>query len=160
MKRRSGCVLNIFGLIFSMFVFGAVFTFGGLRDVLKTRESTAWPTVQGTITESYVRERRRSGDRDYFPEIRYRYVVNDQMYESDRVKFSFARNSGHSNARRVVNQYPVGQEVTVYYDPTMPETAVLETEVTSQTYGTLIGGIVAFVLFFLLLGRLFGLKGF
>ena len=76
----------------------------------------------------------------YSADIRYRYTVNDQSYQGFDVTLSDGSSSRAGRARGIVNDYPVGQNVTVYYDPELPERAVLEPGVSWMVYGFLLMG--------------------
>ena len=80
----------------------------------------------------------------YYPEVRYEYEVFGQIYSGQQI--SFGANTGYSNQRKtqeILAKYPLGANITVYYDPNAPENAVLERHV---------GGKVA-----LIIGILFSL---
>jgi hypothetical protein len=58
------------------------------------------------------------------PDIHYSYTVNGVNYNGDRYRcWTVATNDG--NAERVVAAHPVGQKVTVYYNPADPSASVL-----------------------------------
>ncbi len=115
---------------------------GTVMTFRKSRRSRAWPTVTGKITHSEVtedieRELEKDDDDEnrvrerittmYGVKLAYDYVVagvahaGTRLYWSDGIKAS-----APGNARKIVAKYPVGQEVTVYYQPDDPATALLE----------------------------------
>ncbi len=59
-------------------------------------------------------------------EILYEYAVDKKVYTSDKVIYSSTGSSDKNYALNYVNKYPVGKEITVYYDPNHPEKSVLE----------------------------------
>lgn len=94
--------------------------------------STKWPTVQGVIT---VAELGKQLDRDidnnrtsttYSADISYDYLVDDQPYVNGSVHFGAMKSSDPSVARAMLQRYPVGKSVTVFYNPARPQQAVLE----------------------------------
>lgn len=90
--------------------------------------SPAWPSVQGVILTSEVREVGWSEDTSgWCPELSYEYPVAGRKYVSHNVELQdiCISNLG-SFARRVVERYPAGKRVEVYYDPRDPARAVLE----------------------------------
>lgn len=109
---------------------GSVVVWGGfeLRD--RARRMNAWRSVRGTVTGSAVVADGTfdDGSTAYRPRIRYKYVVAEQEYSGQRrslinvgVGF-FLRGA----AQRIVDRYPVGSEVIVFYDPANPGEAILE----------------------------------
>jgi hypothetical protein len=75
--------------------------------------------VGGVVTLSRV-----DGSDSTRPDIHYSYTVNGVNHNGDRYRFwTVATNDG--NAERVVAAHPVGQKVTVYYDPDDPSASVL-----------------------------------
>ncbi len=61
-------------------------------------------------------------------DIRYTYEVNEVLYLGDKVKLRSHKESGHcgEGAKKVLEKYPAGKEITVYYDSTSPEKSLLE----------------------------------
>ena len=85
--------------------------------------SSRWPSVKGTISESYVYSDEDS-DR---PRVKYRYTVGDKEY-SNKVVTLKQRSDTQSlkNSEAIVSDYPEGSSVTVYYHPKKPGYSVLE----------------------------------
>ena len=112
-------------------VVGVLAVWGGfeLRD--RARRMTAWPSVRGRITSSALvkdSDPMLDGSPAYYPRIRYAYVVAGREYCGQRRALI---NVGvgaalRGEARRVLGRYPVGSEVTVFYDPANPSEAILE----------------------------------
>jgi len=140
---------RIFPLVFvavgvGMLVIGVI----GLRQAAASRD---WPTTQGVILSSAVeRVRRNDPDRGFtttfHARISFSYSVGGEPYTGDRVGVGdYGRNTNH-HARSVVRKYPVGSQVTVYYDPNRPQSSLLEPGVRPMAF--VIPGLgVAFVLF-------------
>ena len=92
---------------------------GILQWLLRSYKMSRWPTAAGTITSSWdVLE----GER-----LRYAYAVGGHRYVGHAVAASGGGASTFdATAQELVEKYPPGADVTVYYDPTHPATAVLE----------------------------------
>jgi hypothetical protein len=60
--------------------------------------------------------------------IRYTYEVNKVLYFGDMVNLGPHVERGHcgKGAKKVLEKYPAGKVVTVYYDSTSPENSLLE----------------------------------
>lgn len=96
----------------------------------KTRaQSSAWPTVDGSIIRSEIEQYSSATGEDSDEEttvrehakVAYQYKVDGKEYKSSRISFS----SSSGNAGQVVSQYPKGKIVRVYYNPDKPKQAVL-----------------------------------
>ena len=102
--------------------------------------SKKWPSVQGTVLESRVIERKNFSTKRavathstiYEAHILYGYKVGNRSYTSNRICFG----PPDEGAGELVKKYPVGKVVRVYYDPNDPGNSVLEPG--SKTSGNLI----------------------
>jgi hypothetical protein len=84
----------------------------------KARTMSRWPTVTGTISSSWAV---LDGER-----IKYDYAVGGHRYVGHRVWWTVGRSTADPDLQELAEKYPPGREVTVYYDPAHPATAVLE----------------------------------
>ena len=112
-----------------------------LRD--RVRETANWLSVPGRVYESRVlQEESYSPGTDigdpgqrttiYRPEVRFEYRVADREYAAKQLQVGDpVQLSWPDAAEKIVSSYPVGREVTVYYDPADPNHAVLERKVAS-----------------------------
>lgn len=96
------------------------------RDL--SRASALWPSVSGLITHSGL-EARRSNTRsdkstDFVVEVTYEYVVDNQLYRNDVVRFDQA-SLPNDRKELLVGAYPVGKRVDVFYNPDNPDQSVL-----------------------------------
>ena len=118
------------GLLVIMPGFSFLMPFFGRKQYLTARESTTWPTTTGEVVYSGVKKQEGSGESDsisYGPAVSFDYEVRGQTYRSHQISSSgFISNADQSRAERKANEYPVGSQVTVYYDPDDPEFGVLE----------------------------------
>ena len=131
---------------------GAALTIFGVFFLLEGNESNSWPTAEGDVKSVYVRTHRSdNGGRSYTYEVTYDYVVNDQIYTSDRYSLGDGstaskrfnnENEARANSRE---EYPVGSIVMVSYNPNDPQSAVLNPGANFGTYMPLVLGL-AFIL--------------
>ena len=152
----------LFGLIF--LAVGIGLSLWGLSVLSNAKASTAWPTVQGTVTSSEVNREsktRRTNGRSrrsttYSAEVSYTYQVEGAEYSANRVSFGEYSSSNASHAQSIVSRFPAGKEVPVHYNPEDPSTAVLEAGVSWSSYiplglgaiFSIVGLIVVAALFF------------
>jgi hypothetical protein len=123
-----------------------------LAEYLDTR---GWPTVTATITASEVI---REGD-VFGPRIVYRYQVDQQIF----VDTSHARAPGFGGKRkrfdaaeRILEDYPVGDTLTIHYRLDSPEISTLRPGPPWKVYGQLgFGGSLFIAGLFLILIVLF-----
>ncbi len=97
-----------------------------LSDLPHAVASPRWPRTDGLVTTSEVRATGTSTDNEgYCPSVSYSYLVDGKLYTSDNVELMFLCSRTHP-AAQVVQRYPAGKRVDVYYDPQDPAFAVLE----------------------------------
>lgn len=93
------------------------------------RQSTqTWLSTTGTVLMSSVQSRTSGRSHSIFPVVVYQYSVNGKNYQSQTIKageqFLNVRVIGQAQA--TVALYPIGANVTVYYNPANPAESVLE----------------------------------
>jgi len=133
----SPAVKFFFGRIFPwpFIIIGAlVFSFG-VRNLLRAEDSVKWPTVQGVVQSSSMEY--HSGDKGggtYHAHILYNYNLNGTAFSGDRLAYGDYGSSNPSHSQEIVNRYPVGTKVAVYYARTNPEECLLEPGIKAQTW--------------------------
>ena len=162
--RNRGDVFSLFdscgsclGTLAIMGVFlliGGGLSVWGWTILQNARASATWPTAEGVITASEVTESRDGEGHDsYSPEVAYQYTAGNQEHESYTIKFGENSYDNRGRAEAIAATYPVGQPVTVYYDPEEPGRSVLEPGVSGGSYIVLGVGLL-FVVLSLILGPL------
>lgn len=109
----------------------------------QARASQPWPATAGRILKAELvwaglRQRRPR------PRLEYEYHVGGRQYVGQRRLFEGLRVYETEAAQQVLERYPAGQTVTVYYDPDQPAEATLE----RRHDGLVSGLLIAFVLLF------------
>ncbi len=84
----------------------------------KSYVMSRWPTVPGKITSSWEV---LDGER-----IKYQYEVGGKHYTGHSVSLGPRGGTAEPTFQELGEKYPPGREVTVYFDPKHPATAVLE----------------------------------
>jgi hypothetical protein len=97
-----------------------------LRDRIKTNRAQSWPTAEGKVLESKLREVRDDDSRTWGVHIVYEYCVNGETYRSDVWRLEAGSSSFTGNAEKVIARYPAGSTVPVFYNPDAPQDALLE----------------------------------
>lgn len=125
---------------------GLGLTYWGWNILQDARASESWPTADGVVIRSEVtRSTDAEGSDSYSPEITYAYTVNNEQLANKTIKFGENSYSNRRKAEEIANSYPVGRNVTVYYDPEKPDKSVLEPGVSAGSY-IVIGIGVFFIL--------------
>ena len=128
-----GCVGSAFFTLIFMGV-GIALSLWGWNTLQNAQTSESWPTTVGQVLSSNVRTDNDDDGTSYFGDVTFSYVVDDLLYSSDNVSFGQYGSGNRSHAQGIVDRYPEGSRVTVYYDPADAETAVLEPGVTWSSY--------------------------
>lgn len=107
----------------------AVFYFlrkGAKKSEAVNQAARTWPSTSGKVIKSRVEV--SGGDHtSVSPHVEYEYEVAGYKYQASQLKAGWG--STHSNYGRaydVVDHYPEGAEVRVYYNPLNPAEAALE----------------------------------
>ncbi|MCB0035868.1 MAG: DUF3592 domain-containing protein [Anaerolineales bacterium] len=125
--RRKRQINNPFLGGIMMMVIGLGLTTILARTVLKDGQASEnWPTTIGVITTSELQTRRNGDGYSYSPRIIYEYRVAGEAYTSGRVTVADGGSSRADSAQETVDQYPLGAEVPVYYNPDVPTESLLE----------------------------------
>ncbi len=92
------------------------------------QSAQSWPSTTGTVLMSSVQWGSGSHSGSSYPVVVYQYTVNGQSYQSQTIKageqYLNVRVMGQAQA--TVARYPIGANVTVYYNPANPAEPVLE----------------------------------
>ena len=107
---------------------GLLVFFWGYRQHGRAAATASWPTTEGVIRESNMEQMLSPGATDdpWMPVVKYSYRIGGREHVSNRVGYMVIGSSNKAYAEGIVARYPVGKEVTVYYDPADHDTAVLE----------------------------------
>jgi hypothetical protein len=106
----------------------ALLTLWSFQNTLRMAfDSSAWPSVQGTIVQSSTRRSSNSSTRT--ADIRYTYHVDDRLYENGLINAHMVS----APIDDILATYPEGRQVAVFYDPADPTRALLEPGFRSET---------------------------
>lgn len=136
--EKRAIVLAVAG---GMALLGLFMALPGAWWVIQAQASTSWPTADGKVLRSEVRTQRTGNTSSHEPLVIYQYQVEGKSYRRDRPTISRQPSKTTAPAEEVVARYPVGTQVTVYYDAADPATSVLEPGVTLRTAALLLAGM-------------------
>ena len=114
------------GVILLLLVLAALPPSAALPRYLRAKNSLHWPQAQGVITSSRLVPGHFKQIKGYRPEIQYRYQVGGTEYLGSRRSFSRPNLATRAASESVIDAYPAGRTVTVFYDPKDPAFALLE----------------------------------
>lgn len=142
--------------LFALFLIigGVALTLYGVITVSDARASQSWPSVEGEIIESRVREfgvskppnKTNLRETKYGTTIVYKYQVDGQEYQADIVSYDEIATRQRSKAEGVLANFPVGSTHKIYYKPSNPKVAVLKPGMSGQSYAIPVIGVVVFIL--------------
>lgn len=133
------------GILVSLALIGLGLTCGVLAAGIAVRLVTAyrasirsrsWKVTQGRITHSemiWVGARSRSPR----PKVKYAYAIEGTPYEGRRIVFEYSHVYSREAVEPILNAYPIGATVPVYYDPDRPQDSTLR-----QTHLGILEGLV------------------
>lgn len=110
----------------------------GLGLTFMSLRSLNYLETEGTVIESAL-VRRRGGTS---ARIRYVYSVHDVKYDNDTVSYSL---NTFRNKQGLLDLYPAGKRLPVYYSITDPSHSVLEKGFSFGSLGLMVAGAMLFV---------------
>jgi hypothetical protein len=138
----------IIGFIFGLL--GVIFLVIGLVNRKKAQTAKGWPTTQGTIVSTEIREHSDIDTEDgsttinYEPVVQYSYNVMGVSYTGTKIGYG-ANRFDRGTAQKKLDRYQAGTMVTVHHNPDDPRNAVLEVEASGSKL-FLVLGIIFLVL--------------
>ncbi len=125
-----------------------------IKKILLSRElerALSWPRAEGEITKSKITMKESNSGMDqanktYKAEITYKYTAGKKSYRNNRICVGGQLQlSLRGKAEDYCERYPVGQTVTVYYDPDNPSDSCLERREETSTLYLAIGALFAII---------------
>ncbi|HZI10630.1 MAG TPA: DUF3592 domain-containing protein [Myxococcus sp.] len=93
--------------------------------LVRQARSADWPSVPGTILRSEVETSRGSKSTTYGLKVLYAWSVGGERYEGTRYHVNAWRSGDRAHGEALVERFPAGATVPVYYLPEKPSEAVL-----------------------------------
>lgn len=133
-------------LPFLFITIGVILMWFGMRGVIRAKASVDWPTAQGKVVTSSVESVRSTGSKaknaTYHARILYEFPVDGRTVNGNRVAYGDYGSSSPSHARQMVERYPPGKRITVYYMPGNPQECLLEPGPKAQSWALPLGGLI------------------
>jgi hypothetical protein len=124
-----------------------------MREVYKARR---WPATEGKVLVSNIQPQIKTPGAPGYnfhdtevtnePRVEYEYQVGGKTYRNQRI--TIGEKTSEYELEEILARYPVGAAVTVYYDPSNPQTAVLERDIFNGKMFTVLGCMMLFFIGF------------
>jgi hypothetical protein len=126
----------------------------GRTSLREYQQSQNMVATEGVIATARLEESSMANDpqttsRSYHPVLEYSYEVAGVQLQGDRYRISHPAYS-YDTASKILQIYPVGSRVTVWYDPDSPAIAVLDRQVSKFRLGVAFAALTFSVGLFLL----------
>jgi hypothetical protein len=130
-------------------VVGAIGLILIISSALQSRHAQAtthWPSVPGKVLRAEIRPVEAFREKKqkvllYAADVAYRYTVDGKEHIAGTIRPDLQSQPTTAEAERLIELYPVGKNVAVYYNPANPADAVLEPGRNPQTISLLVCGI-------------------
>ena len=123
-------ILTIAGLV------GILGLCSGTIELFRSMQCENWPQTEGVIQSAELTHHSNKHE-IYGEKISDTYQVANIAYSSERVSFGELETAEQAHAKAILDRFPVGKQVAVFYSTANPASAVLETGVHGQTWVTL-----------------------
>lgn len=159
-RRKGWRVKDIWYVYLFAGAFPALLVFAAVYKYIEVLQVRSWSSVPGRIVTSATESRAvKTGSVDTsdtelrnFARVEYAYTVAGRQYRGNRV--SIGEDLGNFEIEQTLARYPVGRDVTVYYNPNRREQSVLERELPSTLWKGI--AVVVLVLVALIVGAAVG----
>ncbi len=108
-----------------------------------------WNKTDGKVISSNLKVIENTGevDKSYRAKIKYQYLVNKDTFVSSRVYYGDKLSSSFkSRYAKLLEKYPVGEKVKVYYNPISAKESVIERGVMLEVVFMLIVSLSAIII--------------
>lgn len=135
MTKKISTVVIGFVIIFAVIMCGVLLVFDGLivsTFVKQQGANRSYLPVDAVVTNVSIRSTVSSvpgnarRDSDFKPVIEYGFEINGQQYTGDQYSFVLWGRGNPDYPQSIIDQYPVGSAITVYYDPSDPAQSVID----------------------------------
>lgn len=120
-------ILLFFGI--GSLLCGIGFSALGITFINDAENNDTWRITTGTVVHASIETRKKNtkpnAEKEYFPHIEYRYVIEGATHTCARVYYNAPCSERKADITKYIEQYPSGKVVQVYVSPENPSAAVL-----------------------------------
>ena len=122
MTKASGFLIG-----FGLFWTGMTLLFDGfiIKSAMQQVAAREFTSAPGKVLASEVTTHDSDDGTTYGVRVTYSYTVSGQEYTGDRLRYGQVSSSSYPQARKAAAKFPVGSPITVYYNPSDPQDALL-----------------------------------
>ena len=138
-KFARGCFIGFITLFIIAWIGGISYF---VKEANDAKDAENWPTTQGEVLETRITSHTstdsssRSGsggsNTTYKPRVLYRYSVEGETLENHIVQMMTSYDS-RAEAQEVLDRYPIGSTVSVYYKEEEPSKSLLEPGLSAES---------------------------
>jgi hypothetical protein len=129
---------SLLKIAFVFFFTGTCLFLFDVKGLINGYISTTWPSTSGTIIASEINMTlipHKGGYRkSHHPLVVYTYTVNDVVYTNNRIDHGKQFGAPPQFLSEIINAFPVGSKVIIYYNPEDPTIASIEPGIATATY--------------------------
>ena len=127
-------VVRVFQVWMTLAFVASVWLLGNVgADEFKRLQTRRWPTAPAQITQSALHCQASGKGRMCWPAMRYTYTINERRYEGSLVQIG-TPGGFESEIKRLVDRYPNGSKIRVFYNSLTPSDAILDPSIRSSNY--------------------------
>ena len=145
-NATAGSRIGVTILFLILLAFGILFTALVLYGFKAAFAQRSWPTVDCVITKSQILDNQQPSNPNYRLDVAFTYTVASQPFTATRLRTDYSGTKDYYDAEKLRDAFPAGAHTTAWYDPSHPQTAVL------QPSSLLIGLVVFIPLIFVAIG--------
>ena len=127
-------------VLFSLVAAGLGLALWGLYLMIWGMASRRWPSTEGKVIESEIRDYHEPSNYGYTFHVKYRFSARGTTQVGTRLQFGLGSYLTKEVAEQLAERYAVGSRIPVFYHPTK-DAAVLERGFTRPTYFLLVAGL-------------------
>lgn len=116
----------IYAALWALALYFAVFS------IPKALSSYGWEETKATVKDNQLSKTQRTHSRThkiirvFTAKLTYEYTVGSQSYEGTTKKMAEHAKDGEKIHQKMLEQYPIGSNLTVYYNPAKPEQSIMQ----------------------------------
>lgn len=107
------------------------------KQAIKKQEMKSWPQASGVIVYSYIDDWKRHDTTsvneikirkevvEYSVKLEYEFEVDGVLFTGNKLGYGSTRTRSLKSAESILDRYPAGAKVTVYFNPADPSDNVL-----------------------------------
>lgn len=105
-------------------------------SIPKALKTNSWQETTANVFENKLVKSQRTHSRThrqitvYSAKVKYEYDVNGTIHKGVSQKLAKRADNGAKIHKALLEQYPVGSDLTIYYDPAAPELSTLQKGIT------------------------------